>query len=109
MKATSDDAMIYTVAANDGKTSAIVCYYTNERNTEKKTISIDFKNLSDEKIYYILVDANHTFTEIFPENNEIELLPNNFVFITQDDMSEYPAANVVKESVAVNKNIYENI
>ena len=111
VEATSDDKMVYTLAATEGDTtSAVVCYYTNERGTEKKTISLDMKNMSDKKLYYILVDENNTFTEIFPEGNEIELLPNSFVFITQDDMREYLDNNTPDSSyVPGEKNMYENI
>lgn len=109
--AASDDAMIYTVAAKDGdEMSAVVCYYTNERNTENKTVSIDFKNVSDKKLYYILVDENHKFTQIHPEGNTIEMIPNSFVFITQDDMEEYLAANSeISVEVQYDKNVCDNI
>lgn len=109
--AESNDDMIYTLAASGAEgNSALVCYYTNERGTENKKISIDFKGLSDKKLYFILVDENHKFTEIFPENNEIELMPNSFVFITEDDMAEYLKANKPEATVvAGNKDVCDNI
>ncbi len=110
VSAKSDDDMVYTLAATQGDTtSAIVCYYTNQRGTEDKTVSIDYKNLSDKKLYYILVDENHLFTEIFPENNSVTLKPNSVLFITQDDMKEYLENNKPEETIAVDKNVLENI
>lgn len=103
--------MIYTLAASSAEgNSALVCYYTNERGTENKKISINYKGTSDKKLYYILVDENHKFTEIFPENNEIELMPNSFVFITEDDMAEYLDSNKPEVVIAAgNKDVCDNI
>ncbi len=105
-----DDDNIYTLAAkSDSGISAIVCYYTNDRNREAKTVCIDLKNAPDKKMYYILTDENHTFTPIQPDNDCITLLPNSFVFITQDNMEDYFEANSAVKTKKRDKNIYENI
>lgn len=112
VSAESTDDKIYAMAAKDdhGDVSAIVCHYTNERNTAPKQVKIECDFLTDKKVRYILMDENHIFKEITPEDNTVQLLPNSFLFITQDDMDDFLARDGRQQTAGVyKKNIYENI
>jgi len=107
-----DDDKIYCVAAkgDDDNISAVICHYTNERNTKAKKIKIDCEYVTDNKVHYIMVDKQRTFKEVQLEDNCIELEPNSFVFITQDDMDDYLEKNEIQISERVfEKNMYDNI
>ncbi len=87
VKSESDDGSIYAVGATDGERfSAIVCYYTDDDNEIKKTVTVDFKGASLDGAKIYLVDKNNTMTQcdtykIEGNSLKITLLRNSFILI----------------------------
>lgn len=79
----SDDDEVYAVAAeNDGKASAMICYYTDDDSKGAKTVKLNLENENGEFEYYLL-DQNHDCEKIgtVTADSELTLERNSVVLI----------------------------
>ena len=82
IKTESDDGDVYVTAATDGKgqSSALICYYTNEKDREDKTVTVEL----DGSVDLYMVDDEHSYDLICSQSGgriALTMKPNSFAVL----------------------------